>query len=101
MPVVKVENETHFQTILNENKIVIAKFSAKWCSPCRKIAPFYESLSLESNNMFVTIDVEKVPSLAEECDIKRIPAFIRFVSGTETRRYVGDKKEKLKLLCQV
>ena len=48
MPVhTEIEDRDEFQKILNENNgIIILKFGAAWCNPCKLISPYVKSLAL-------------------------------------------------------
>ena len=50
MATVKSTDET-FDTLVNENKIIIFDFWASWCGPCIQIAPFLEEISEEMQDI--------------------------------------------------
>jgi thiol-disulfide isomerase/thioredoxin len=55
----------------------ILYFTAAWCPPCRKIGPIYEALSKENTDvLFVKVDIDSVPELAEKNFIRSVPTFI-------------------------
>lgn len=68
--------------ILETDGPKILYFTATWCPPCKKIAPFFEKLSSEfSKTTFVKIDIDDHRDLAEEYSISAVPTF-KAVSGT-------------------
>ena len=62
MPVhTEIENRDEFQKILNENNgIIILKFGATWCNPCKLISPYVKSLveKLPQNITVYDLDVD-------------------------------------------
>jgi thioredoxin 1 len=60
-------------------KLRVIDFYAEWCSPCRKIAPEFDSLKESYPNIqFDKINVDNGDPLIERCEISSIPAFVVF-----------------------
>ena len=49
------------ETNLNEKKIVVLKFTAEWCGPCKRIKPCCEEFckNMSKNILFYEIDVDE------------------------------------------
>lgn len=64
-------------TAKERNSLIIIKFSAEWCKPCKRIAPLYESLAetYDKPYIFCTIDVEEMPDFAMDCGASVLPTF--------------------------
>lgn len=74
-----------------KNPAVIVDFSAKWCGPCKMIAPKFEELSIQSkyqNIRFAKVDVDDVPELANEYQVQSLPTFMAFKNG----KFAGETK---------
>lgn len=69
---IELETRDDLITYLKSNKYeyVILKFSADWCKPCKKIAPFIDSLinekiehfnkkGIKDKFIFITVDVDE------------------------------------------
>ena len=75
---------------------VLIDFGATWCSPCKAIAPFFNSLKDKYPSIkFLKIDIDENQEMARKYNINNIPAFILFKDGLEEDRLVGANKVKL------
>ncbi len=80
-----------------ENQVLIIKFGADWCGPCKKIAPaYYEFIrSNPANIVFADIDVDDninlYGALKKAKMINGIPVFMAFYSNTRRDQwYIPD-----------
>ncbi|KAL6574467.1 TRX [Orobanche minor] len=81
---------------LLDKKIVVANFSATWCGPCRKIAPYYVELSKKHPSiMFLAVDVDELSELSTSYDIKATPTFFFLKNKTQFDKLVGANKLEL------
>ncbi|XP_006887051.1 PREDICTED: thioredoxin domain-containing protein 2-like [Elephantulus edwardii] len=61
------------------SKLVVIKFSARWCGPCKMIHPAFQAMSLKYPNVkFGHVDVDDSPELSQEYHIKILPTFQMF-----------------------
>lgn len=66
------------------NKVLILKFSADWCGPCKKIAPAYQEFIAQApeNIIFGDIDVDEnldlYMALKKQKMVSGIPVFLAF-----------------------
>lgn len=84
------------QQILNENDLnivfgfVAVKFGAIWCSPCKKLEPIMDKLEKEFSNVkFVSVDIDDIPNLAKQYQIRSLPTIILFKNGREMKKIQG------------
>ncbi|KAJ7527621.1 hypothetical protein O6H91_16G064000 [Diphasiastrum complanatum] len=73
-----------------EGKMIISNFTATWCRPCKSIAPHFHALSLKHPDIvFLKIDVDQMPDLADEFDVQAMPTFVFTRNGNRIDRLVG------------
>uniref|UniRef100_A0ACD5T9V0 Uncharacterized protein n=1 Tax=Avena sativa TaxID=4498 RepID=A0ACD5T9V0_AVESA len=85
-------------------KTVVVKFSAVWCGPCRIAAPVYSDLSLKHSDLvFASIDVDELPELVTQYDVRATPTFIFIRDKKEIDKLVGgnqtDLEQKFEPYC--
>ena len=101
MAVIKVNNDSFQEKVLNNTKTVLVDFYADWCGPCKMLAPLVEELSNESDAFeVVKLNVDDAPDLAARYGVMSIPTLIVFKGGEVAARTVGvqSKANILKLI---
>lgn len=72
----------------NTSGITVGKFSAKWCGPCKAVAPAIEKLSLEYPDVtFIHADEDEAKNLFMREKIQSYPTFLFWKDGEK----VGQK----------
>lgn len=67
------------EKILETDKLVLIDFNAKWCVPCRKMAPFLKKLEEENQDLLVLpIDADKNKLLTEKYQVESLPFLILY-----------------------
>lgn len=64
-------------------------FSAKWCAPCRQLAPIMEQVS--NSVKVIKIDIDENPQIASQWNVRGVPTVILTDGGVEVNRHVGVK----------
>lgn len=84
-----------FNKILEENNVVVAKFEADWCMPCKAMKPIIESVTnqFDGKAKVLSIDVEEEPDLATKYKIRNIPTILYFKNGELKDKSVGAMSE--------
>jgi thioredoxin len=105
--VLEIDSVEQFDSILLDNgsdahnkKIIIVDFFATWCGPCKKFAPTYEKISEKYKEQvyFLKIDIDEVEDLAVRYDIRKLPTFLFFKTGTLESDYeptIGCKEDAM------
>lgn len=95
MEQIKSKQELH-NLIENNDKdnLLIVKFSAQWCSPCRQMEKTIESIEKDINNVkFYNIDVDELQELAEEFGIMSIPVLLFYKGSLQVDKTLGGISE--------
>jgi len=70
--------------------LVVKRFTANWCQPCKALAPIFNELQSEMHEVqFQTIDVDQNKPLALENNVTSIPTVIIEKNGGQVYRFTG------------
>lgn len=86
-----VEELKQLQTSMGQQHLLIIKFSAVWCGPCKKIAPLFHDFinNAAPNIIFAEIDVDEsidlYISLKKQKMVSGIPAIFAYYGSNKQR----------------
>ena len=78
-------------------KLLLLKFGAQWCKPCKMIAPITQSLVQEHREQVTgyEIDVDVVKESLTQFNVSSLPTFILIWEGNVRRTWKGSNPEEL------
>lgn len=92
-----VKTEQEYNTLLTSNKKLVVDFSAKWCGPCKQIAPYFEELAKQYQSViFVHVDIDSFPNLTSALNIRGVPTFNFVYNQKVVATFSGANKNTLK-----
>lgn len=79
-----------FLTAINSEKPVLVDFTAKWCGPCKRLAPVLEELSKEFTEIdFYKLDIDESSQVKDRFGIRSVPTLMIFKNGRPIAKFVG------------
>lgn len=94
---------THFQSLLRDNRVVIAFFTSKTCGPCRVVEPVFQDLAKQKAKrnegvVFAKVDlaVGAGAAVASRYGVRATPTFIFFLDGRKTHELRGANAPELR-----
>lgn len=77
--------------------LVLVRFTAEWCGPCKQLAPLIDKAVAEvgaGRTTQVVIDIDQERLIAEQFRIQSVPTVYAFVGGQPVDGFVGAKSER-------
>ena len=94
--VLHLEKSEDFKNLISEGTVLV-DFFATWCRPCQMLGPVLDEVSEEVDFKIVKVDVDQVPELAGEYQVRSIPTMVKFEAGVAKDVTLGYKsKEEVK-----
>jgi len=76
---VVVATEENFESLVNNNELVVIDFWAPWCGPCRGFAPVFEAASEKYPDVvFAKVNTDEQQALGNAFQIRSIPTLMLF-----------------------
>ena len=90
--------------VLAAEEPVLVDFTAKWCGPCKRLAPILDEIADRHRGRYkvVAVDVEEAPLVVARYGVRGTPTLMVFRCGEPVAQHVGLTTESklLALLAQ-
>lgn len=95
MTVLEANDTTLDELIGSAEMPLLVEFTAKWCPPCRMLAPILEDLAAEERDRLIvaTVDVDANPEVTNRHGVRSMPTLLLFVDGEARHRVVGARSK--------
>jgi len=81
---------------------LVVDFTATWCGPCQRIAPFFALLAAKhpTTHLFVKVDVDELEDVSADAGVAAMPTFQLYENGKCTGTATGASDDKLEKLVE-
>ena len=83
--------KAEYENLIVSEKKVLIDIYAKWCGPCKKMAPYLEKMKAELKDkvIIIKIDADEHKTLCQELKIEALPTLILYEKGKEIWKNTG------------
>ena len=83
MSVKSIKEDAFEEEVVKSELPVLIDFWAEWCGPCKEVSPILEEISTEMSDSIkiVKVNIDENPTIAQEYNIRSIPALMIFKDG--------------------
>lgn len=86
-----INSKEELQKAIQDNKILLVKYGASWCGPCKMLTPVLEELS--EDVPIVDVDVDDLREIAIERGIMSVPVLEFYKNGEMVKQEIGFRPE--------
>lgn len=81
----------NFNDTINASELVVIKFGAEWCNPCKAMHPTLKALEEETDVTVGDVNADVESELCQQFGIRSIPAIFYFRNGVQFEKSVGSQ----------
>lgn len=100
---IHVEDEGHFEELIESNAVVLVDYYADWCGPCKMLEPTVEEIADETDAAVLKVDIDELQAFASSKGIRSVPTLEFYHNGESVDRVIGvqDKDDLLAALDDI
>jgi thioredoxin len=85
-----------YASLLNTDKKVLINFNAKWCAPCKKMAPYLDKMQKDCAEKvdIIRLDADENKTLIKEMKIDELPTLLLYENKEVKWKHSGYISEK-------
>ena len=89
--VIEVDDASFEKEVLAAEVPVLVDFGARWCGPCKVLAPIIERVAGETAGhvKVVTVDMDAAPLASQRYGVRGVPTLLVFRRGEKTAQHLG------------
>ena len=96
-----IESMDNWTSAIDKHQVLVIKFTAEWCWPCKDIEPNYEQLSEKYEYAhFVEVNVNEIDELVAEHSIADMRTFVVIEKGSPVSSLCGSSPHKVQDFCR-
>jgi thioredoxin len=90
-----VTDDTFATEVLASPRPVIVEYWARWCGPCRMVAPVLESIAADLAGQIdlVAVDIDENPQTASAYGVLHVPTISVFAGGQVVKQVTGARSK--------
>jgi len=100
---IHVEDESHFEELIETHGVVLVDYYADWCGPCKMLEPTVEEIAAETEAAVLKVDIDELQEFASAKGIRSVPTLEFYHNGESVDRVIGvqDKDDLLEALGEI
>jgi thioredoxin 1 len=88
-------------SVVEKHPVLVVKFTAEWCRPCKDVQPVYQQLSEKYEHAhFVMVNVDELDEVAALHSVAVMPTFLVIQRGALVSSFRGSNPNQLQDFCR-
>ena len=95
--IVELTTREEVMEYFKTHPVVIMKFTATWCGPCKRSTPLVNKLfnEMPDNVSMIIVDIDKARDISSAMKIKSVPTMHNFINGAPMDSVIGSNKDHI------